>query len=77
MPADEPERFSVDMEFPTDEVKRSYRDALGSDVNIANSDHSNGTSNPQLSGRRFFTNRPTTRISRRSHPGGALSVRGT
>ena len=32
---DEPERFSVDMEFPTGEVKSSYRDALGSDVNIA------------------------------------------
>src|SRR5262249_28506294 len=25
----------VDMEFPTGEVKRSYRDALGFDVNIA------------------------------------------
>jgi hypothetical protein len=31
---DKPERFSADMEFPTDEVKRSYRDALGSE-NIA------------------------------------------
>jgi hypothetical protein len=33
--------------------------------------------NPQLSGRRFFTNRPTTRISRRSHQGCASAVRGT